>query len=447
MKRLLFIAYYFPPSGGPGVQRSLKFVKYLQEFGWQPSVITVRPDQASFPDLDPALNDEIPASTRVEGTSAWDPYAWYARLLGRRKGDVVSVGFLGESQPGFRQRLARGIRANLFLPDARVGWIPFAATRARACMAQDSYDAILTTGPPHSTHLVGLLLHRLHRIPWLADFRDPWTRISYYAELPMMKPARALDAWLEKLVLGHADACTVVSESIGRCLRNRTREAPVVIWNGFDPADFQGFDPSALPPAKRFLMGYVGTMNEAQSPHVLWKVLGDLIIEQPARALGLRFTGNVDPAVLAAASHHGLGSLIETVPYVSHGTAIEHMRASTLLLLCINRVEGAEGIVTGKLFEYLAAGRPIVGIGPPDGDAARILRETEAGRMFDFDDEAGLGAYLRAQIDAWSNGRAVGGARPDRIARYSRRVQTEALAEVLSRIAAASPSSDHGRRS
>ncbi|MEX2402292.1 MAG: glycosyltransferase [Rhodothermales bacterium] len=430
MKQLLFISYYFPPSGGPGVQRSLKFVKYLADFGWNPTVVTVRPEHASYPDLDPALMRDVPPSTRVERTYAWDPYAMYANVLGRSKQDVVSVGFLGEAETNFRQRIARWVRANVFLPDARVGWVPFAAARGHALLERDGFDAMLTTGPPHSTHLAGLLLHLMHGTPWLVDLRDPWTGIDYYADLPMSPLARAVDAWMEGLVLNNASAGTVVSESMGRSLLERARLPLKVIENGFDPADVEEID--AGPPEDRFVVRHVGSLNQARNPTVLWKALAALRPDETMPELRLVFTGNVEPAVLQAAAAYGLDHLIETSAYVPHEKAIALMHEATLLLLCINRVEGAEGIVTGKLYEYVASGRPVLGIGPPAGDAARVLGATDAGRMFGFDDVAGVHAYLRASYNAWKSGRGLTGARPERAARYSRREQTRKLADMLS---------------
>ncbi len=433
MRNVLFISYYFPPSGGPGVQRSLKFVKYLEEFGWRPTVLTVRPEQASYPDLDPDLMDELPVSLRVERTSAWDPYALYAHLLGRSKDDTISVGFLGEAETNLRQRIARWVRANLFLPDARVGWVPFAAARAHALLEHGAFDAVLTTGPPHSTHLVGLVVRLLHERPWLVDLRDPWTGIDYYADLPMTAPARAVDAWLEGLVLRHATAGTVVSESMGRNVRARVPLPLKVIENGFDPSDFEHVD--ATPAPDRFVIGHVGNLNQARNPEALWKALAEIRPQQTMPELRLELTGNVEPAVLDAASAYGLEPLIDTFPYVPHQAAVERMHRATVLLLAINRVEGAEGIATGKLYEYVASGRPVIGIGPPAGDAARVLGETDAGRMFGFDDVAGVHAYLRASYDVWKAGSGLKGAQADRVARYSRREQTRRLAEMLSGLA------------
>ncbi len=430
MKRLLFVTYYFPPSGGPGVQRSLKFVKYLPEFGWRPTVLTVRPESASWPDPDPDSVAEIPEGILVERTGAWDPYALYARLKGRKKQEVISVGFTGEDGAVPHRRFARWLRANLFLPDARVGWVPFATARARALM-REQYDAVLTTGPPHSTHFAGLALRRTRDTPWLVDFRDPWTEIYYYADLPMAGPARALDAFLERKVLRNADGCSVVSESMQRRFAERGY-ASEVIANGFDPADFEESASSCMVSGDAFVIAHVGNMSRTQNPEAFWKALSDPETPSDWPDLQCRFTGHVDSSVLASASAFCPGVRLDTFPYVPHRTAIDRMREAALLLLSINRVQGAEAITTGKLYEYLASGRPVLALGPADGDAARILQETGAGRMFDFDDADGVCAFLRSHYEAWRAGSPMQGASPDRIARYSRREQARQLAALLS---------------
>ncbi len=426
-KRVLFLTYYFPPSGGPGVQRALKFVKYLPAFGWRPTVVTVRPQDASYPDLDPTLCEEIPVGLHVARTRAWDPYALYARLLGKSKGDTVGVGFLGESEVNWKHRLARWVRANLFLPDARVGWAPFAVACGERLLASDPFDAVVTTGPPHSVHLAGRALARRHRLPWLADFRDPWTGIDYYEMLPMTALAKKLDAALETMVLRDASAVTVVSDSMRRRLEGRARNIQV-IPNGFDPADFTN-DP--VEPEPGFTLCYTGNLNEARNPVALWRALAALNAHEKMPDLRIRIVGNVDPAVLASAREYGVGGMVEAAPYAEHARAVRLMQGSTLLLLVINRVPGAGGITTGKLYEYVASGRPVLGIGPVAGDAAAVLRGAKAGCMFDYEDAAGVAELLKRQYHAWRSGAPEQGADEAAAALHSRRNQTRQLAALL----------------
>ncbi len=427
VKRVLVVSYYFPPSGGPGVQRVLKFIKYLPACGWEPVVLTVRTADAAYPELDATLQADVPPGLRVERTRAWDPYALYARLLGTSRQASIGVGFTGEGRANRRQRAARWIRANLFRPDARVGWVPFARARAHRLLKEGGVDVVLTSGPPHSAHLVGKSL-AADGIPWVADFRDPWTDISYYRELPFTRRSRRREAALERAVLDAADRVVTVSPALQALLGQKTRTPIVVIPNGFDPADFV-----RRPPPRRdvFRLTHTGTLSASQNPTSLWAVLGAMRREGALPALRLQLVGNVDPVVCESLEEAGLMPLTTMTPYVPHPEAVRYMCEASLLLLAINRVEGAEGIVTGKVFEYLASGRPVLGVGPPLGDAAKLLGETGAGRLFGYEDRVGMAAYLRSAYAAWEAGHPLPGADAVAARAYDRRVLTGTLAALL----------------
>jgi glycosyltransferase involved in cell wall biosynthesis len=427
--RVLLVTYYYPPSGGSGVQRPLKMSRYLPEFGCDVTVLTVDPAQAAYPDPDPSMLADVPAPVRVVRTPSWDPYAAYARLTGRARGEAVGVGFARTGEVGRKERLARWLRANVFLPDARVGWVPFAVRAARRLHAAQPFDVVLTTAPPMSLHLVGLALHRAG-LPWVADFRDPWTDVYYLRDLPRTTLARRLDVALERRVLRRATRLVSVSPSVARLLGAKVGREVAVIPNGFDEADF------ATPPAPRdprgpFVIGFVGNFLGQQNPEVLWQTLARLHAEAGGPDVRLRFVGNVDPLVEQALHRHRLADLVERRPYVPHAEAVAEMTRAGLLLLPINRTPGAEGIVTGKLFEYVAAGRPVLGIGPAGGDAAALLAQTGAGMLFDWDDAAGIEAFLRRHLAAWTAGQPLGGARPEGAVTLSRRHQAGQMADVL----------------
>jgi glycosyltransferase involved in cell wall biosynthesis len=398
MKRVLVISYYFPPSGGPGVQRVLKFVKYLPAFGWRPTVLTLAPDHAAYPDLDPTLADEIPASVEVVRTRSWDPYAVYARLQGKAKEETVGVGFVkeGDAMSG-RQRLARWVRANVFLPDARVGWIPFARRAARRLFKQAPYDVVFTSGPPHSTHLAGRSLRRRFDAPWVVDMRDPWTDISYYRDLPHTALARRLDAALERSVLSTADAVISVSDGVGKLLQAK---APLrryeTVPNGYDPADVRTVEATPSRRADRFVLAHVGTLSGQQHAPGLVQALARHAEADSAwrTRLEIRFVGHVDDAILAAYREAGLGDALTVVPYVPHAEAIRHMREADVLMVAVQRVEHNEGVTPAKMFEYLSVGTPVLGLAPPDGDLARILRATGGGDTFAHEDTDGLAAFI-----------------------------------------------------
>lgn len=427
MRKVLLVSYYFPPAGGQGVQRALRFAQYLPAYGWQPSVLTVRPEDASYPHHDATLAADVPPDVAVERTASWDPYTLYAWLQGKGKEEAVSVSFTGEGDPGWMQRVARWVRANVFLPDARVGWVPFAVRRGLQMLEREQFDAVLTTGPPHSTHLAGLLMQKRTGVRWVADFRDPWSEIDYAHRLPTTAPARTVDSSMERLVLQRADTVVTVTERWRDRLAAQTMQRPFVVRNGYDPASFK----EAPPLNEAFSLVHVGNMNAARNPEVLWRALGEADARPWTEALRVRLVGDVDPLVLEAAREAGVGERVAVTPFRPHAEAVRMMQASPLLLLVVDDVPGQEGRVPGKLYEYLASGRPVLGIGPRDGEAAVLLWKSGAGRMFAADDAEGVRRFVAAHHKAWSRGQPFRGASAEQASQYSRKAQARALAELL----------------
>ncbi len=428
-RRVLYLTYYYAPSGGSGVQRSIKMVRYLPRNGWQPTVLTVDPAAAAYPEIDESLLDDVPDSVAVVRTATWDPYAAYAALQGRKRTDVVTTGFAGTGPVGRKEALARWVRANVFIPDARVGWVPHAIRAAQRLHADQPFDALLTSGPPHSTHLAGWWLARRLGLPWVADLRDPWTDIYYYRDLPRTALARRLDEALERAVLENATARVAVGPTLAAHFEAKGGKPVEVITNGYDGADFEAEAPVSN--GDTFVLAYVGTFLGQQNPTALWQALADLRAAGRIPHLRLRLVGVADAQVHAALGAHNLTDITEIAGYVAHDDAVRDMRQAGALLLCINRVPGAKMIVTGKVFEYLASGRPVVGVGPVAGDAAHILRETGAGHLYDWDDAAGIKAEIVRLYGAWQAGAPFSGATIETAQAYSRQKQAAALARVL----------------
>ncbi len=303
--RVLLVTYYYPPSGGSGVQRPLKMSRYLPEFGCEVTVLTVDPAQAAYPDPDPSMLADVPAAVQVVRTPSWDPYAAYARLTGKAKADAVGVGFARSEALGRKEQLARWLRANVFLPDARVGWVPFAIRAARRLHAAQPFDVVLTTAPPMSLHLIGLAL-AAQGLPWVADFRDPWTDVYYLKELPRSALARRLDLALERRVLRRATRLVSVSASVAAGLGGKVGRPVAVIPNGFDPADFADAAP-ALDPAGPFTLSFVGNFLGQQNPPALWEALARIVAEPGHPEVRLRLVGHVDPLVLESVAQRGPG--------------------------------------------------------------------------------------------------------------------------------------------
>lgn len=431
MRKVLFITYYFPPSGGSGVQRPLKFVKYLREFGWDPLVLTVDPAHASFPDLDSGLQSDVPPDIRVIRTKSWDPYAAYARFLGKQKSESVGIGFLGAEHASFREKFARWLRANLFLPDARIGWVRYARAAGLEAIRSGEIDAIVSTGPPHSCHLVGSYLSRHTTLPWIADLRDAWPDVAYADLLPTTGLARRMEIAIRDRVLERASVCIAVTDDLARAMTVAVGRSFKIIRNGFDPAEF-----SHAPRLSTDLFSIVhtGNMVPARNPGTLWSVLADAESKKRWPRLRVRLVGNVDSSVWESAANAGVLDCIEHVPYVPHAEAIGHTIGASILLLPINRVSVAAGIVTGKIYEYLASGRPVLGLGDPDGEAATILHRTAGGQMFAYDDTESVASFIDTHYSAFEAGSPLQGASQQSAAPFSRRTQTGELAQLLNSI-------------
>lgn len=379
VKKVLIITYYWPPSGGSGVQRWLKFVKYLREFGVEPIVLTIDPHFATFPNYDYSLLKEIPEGIEIHTTQASSPFELYKKV---RKKDAPQAGFSGEKTSGLVDKVMRFIRGNFFIPDARIGWNKFAIEKAKEIILQNKIDSIITSSPPHSTQLIGLELKRIFNLNWLADLRDPWTEIYYNKELFRTSLAKKKDYKLEQLCLKNADKIVVVSEDIKRHFganRKEILDKINVIPNGFDEADFlevksklEGENLISKNITNK-VISYVGNLGEQYPVEGFLEAFSEIVKNDSEWKL--QFIGNCHDGVKRMVELLKILANVEFIPYVNHSEAIDFMLKASILLLIIPEIENNKGILTGKLFEYLATGNTIINIGPKDGDAAAILNE------------------------------------------------------------------------
>jgi len=423
MKKVLIITYYWPPSGGAGVQRWLKFAKYLPEFGWQPVVLTVDPEFASYPQRDESLSSEVGSDCLVYKTKSFELYNLY-KLISRKK-EVPYGGFANESKESLFQKVSKFLRGNFLLPDPRKGWNKYALKKAIELIKEFKIDTIVTTSPPHSTQLIGLALKkRFKTIRWIADLRDPWTDIYYYNQFKHTAIAREIDRNYERQVVENADLLISVSEDVKRIFADKSArpiaEKTVVIPNGFDSEDFQV---GQFTPEIKKVITYTGTISEAYDVDCLLAALLELSGEWSQKLL-IRFVGKVPSTI--ASRFRETGFEVELVGYVDHQKSIEYLFRSDLLLLVIPKVANNRGILTGKFFEYLAAQKPVLAIGPVDGDLARIIAETGCGEMFDYADSEGMRQFIAQEL---TREKAV--AKSGKANQYSRKELTRKLVANL----------------
>ncbi len=417
------------------MQRGLKFAKYLPQFGIQPSILTVDENQASYPLLDPSLQEEVPAGLEVFRTATSEPFEYYKKLSGKK--ELPYGGFANQTaKDTLLDKAFKFVRGNLFIPDARIGWKKHALQKAAELLPNGKYKAIVTTSPPHSTQLIGLELKKKYKLPWIADLRDPWTNIYYYEELYHTALAKRIDEKYEHQVLEQADAVIVTSEDTKRLFLNKPVAVDaskiLVIPNGYDEDDFQY--PSA-PPKDTLLITYTGTITENYNIDIFLKVLAHLTSVHSEINYKLRFVGAVPDGVRNRIEKAGVLGITEFVPYVPHGEAIKYLMESSILLLGIPDVanEYANVPIPGKLFEYLASNKPIVAIGPVHSDTDHIIDECGAGRLFHYAAYDLMLDHMTQLSKAWK-------VNPNldlpyiNYARFSRRALAGDLAEVIKRL-------------
>jgi glycosyltransferase involved in cell wall biosynthesis len=422
MKKVLIITYYWPPSGGAGVQRWLKFAKFLPEYGWQPVILTVDPEYASYPQRDESLLAEVDPGSLVYTTKSFELYNLYKLISGKK--EVPYGGFANESKEGLLQKVSKFLRGNFLLPDPRKGWNKYALKKAAELIRKFNIDTVVTTSPPHSTQLIGLKLKQKFNIRWIADLRDPWTDIYYYNQFKHTALARKIDLNFEREVVENADLLITVSEDVKRLFTEKSKlpiaNKTVVIPNGYDEDDFR-IKPQK--PNGKKVITYTGTISETYDVSGLLKAIGNLDGKIRQDFL-IRFVGKVPPVIVQ--NFESAGISVELTGYVDHSKSIEYLFLSDLLMMVVPRVKNNRGIITGKFFEYLASGKPVLAIGPVDGDLAGLIAETHCGRIFVYEDAVGIGEFIQEQMinpKVESN--------PETSRPYSRRNLTKKISELL----------------
>lgn len=411
------------------MQRWLKFVKYLPDFGVEPIVLTVDNDYASYPITDSSLLEEIPEGIKVFYTKSSEPFRLYKKLSGKK--DIPHSGFANETKVSLLQKVMRFIRGNFFIPDARKGWNKFAYKDAKKLILEHNITTVITTSPPHSTQLIGSKLKDNLNIKWVMDLRDPWTDIYYYKQLYHTAFAKRADSNYEKKVLTQADKMIVVSNIIKDQF---LKKAPgidstkfSVIPNGFDELDF---DDSGQYERSNFIITYTGTISNDYHIDSFLHAVKRLTEEINENQIILRFVGVVTDYYKTIIHNIGLSEITEYKGYVTHKKSVEYLHQSTALFLAIPDVKNNDGILTGKLFEYLGAGRPVISIGPVNGEAAMIIKKCEAGKMFDYNDEDNIYTYLSDLFQRWNRGENTN-IKNEQVKMYTRKHLTKELSSLI----------------
>ncbi len=420
MKRLLIITYYWPPTGGSGVQRWVKFSKYLPQYGWQPVVYTPEnPEQLA---VDESLAGDIPPCAEVLKTRIVEPYALYRKLFRHSGGGEVNP--LNSQKKSLAKRLSLWARGNLFIPDPRVSWVKPSVKFLEKYLREHPVDAVVTTGPPQSMHLIGLGLKRRTGVKWIADFRDPWTRMFYYKHLELSRCADRKHRRLEQTVLDSADLVISVSPQVGRDFAAATTTPVCLITNGFDEDDYAAGNVAPRHDGK-FRIVHTGLFAADGNPLNLWDALAARCAADTAfrSCLEIRLAGKTDSQVVSAIESRGLGGNLVNLGYLPHKECVAEQRTADVLLLPLRREPEYAKVLPGKIFEYLAAGRPVLGIGDEGGAADEILQQAGAGRMFGWDSGDGLVDYLIGASAA-----------PEGVEKFSRCLLTRRLVEELDKL-------------
>lgn len=426
-KKILIITYYWPPAGGPGVQRWLKFVKYLPEFGVQPIVYI--PENPTYPIVDQNLVQEVSDEVIILKQKIFEPYQ-LASFLSKNKTKKMNSGIIpNQKKQSFLDKTLLWIRGNLFIPDARVFWVKPSVAFLEKYIAENNIDTIVTSGPPHSLHLIGLELKQKLDLKWFADFRDPWTTIGYHKSLRLSNFAANKHKALEYQVLNTADTIIVTSKTTKAEFQAITTKPIAIITNGYDTeqVEKQTLD-------SKFSLAHIGSFLSERNPLILWESLVELSTEIPdfKSHLEIKLIGAVSQEVLQTIAQFGLHSFLNNMGYISHAEAITHQRKSQVLLLIEIDSPETKSIIPGKLFEYMVSNRPIIAIGPDGSDFAEIIRETNTGIFFDYSEKMKLKSvildFYKQFLEGKLHSNGVG------LQKYSRKNLTKELVEVISKM-------------
>lgn len=423
MKKVLIITYYWPPAGGPGVQRWLKFVKYLKDFGIEPIVYI--PQNPTYPIIDDSFIKDVPGSIKIIRHKIFEPYR-FASFFSKKKTKTISRGIISDKRQSLIEKLMLWVRGNFFIPDARIFWVKPSVKFLSAYIEEEKIDTIITTGPPHSLHLIGLRLKKQIGVEWIADFRDPWTTIGYHKKLRLRKSSWVKHKILEGEVLNTADKILVTSFTTKKEFYYITEKPIKVITNGYDIEPVEKVELS-----KKFTVSHIGSLLSGRNPLILWEALSELVNEVDGFAddFELCLAGTVSKEVLKNIYKHNLKEFVRLTGYISHKESVKLQRSSQVLLLIEIDSDETKCIIPGKLFEYMVSLRPILAIGPENWDVNQIISETNTGFVFTYHQKNDIKNKILSFYQDYKEDKLY--ANPINIEKYNRRSLTEELSKFI----------------
>ena len=424
MTKTLVITYYWPPAGGPGVQRWLNFVRFLPDFDIEPVIFI--PSNPYYPIKDETLLAQVPPKLNCYRQKTREPFKWSKMLLGS-KTKQISSGIIREKDSTLSEKLGLWIRGNMFIPDARRSWVKPSIEKILEILNKEQISSIITTGPPHSTHLIGLGVKQRSEVKWIADFRDPWTNIGYHNKLKLSSRAKAKHKKLEKLVLQSADKILTTSKTTANEFGQITSKPIQVITNGYVSLNIE--DDEKLD--KKFSLSFIGSMLSGRNPEMLWTALSELLNEDQEFKddMELKLIGLISENVINSLKRHQLMEHTNLISYVSHDDARKYQRRSQLLLLIEKDSQETQGILPGKMFEYFAAKRPILAIGPENWESGQMVVSSEAGSYFSYSQKNEIKDQIRSWYGEFKKGSLK--VHPLSLETYSRKALTGKLASEL----------------
>lgn len=431
MKKLLIITYYFPPSGGAGVQRVLKFVKYLRDFEVEPIVLTVK--NGDFPTRDETLLNDVPSDVKVYRADIFEPYSLYRKLTGKPADAPVDVNNIPKpnEKRSLAEHLAEFVRSNFFIPDARIGWLPTATSEALKIIEREKIDCLYSSSPPYTTALIARRLKKKTGLPWIAGFRDPWT--GFLSTPARYGLAKKIDVHFERSVYASCNAMEVAWKGIAKDFAKKypdiSAEKVIHIENGFDDADIPQLD---FERNEKFTITYTGSMYGKRSPKQFLDAVKLLIAQGKidANKIKLNFIGRFGANLIPLFEDAGLYGAAEMKPYMPHSESVKELLKSDALLLVVDDTEGSEEIVPGKVYEYIGSSRPVVTLAL-DGAIASLIRETSAGIVANFRNPEEIQAAVLKYYQAFWNGERLWEGNAPAIKKYTRRESAKKLADLV----------------